>query len=424
MLRRVHTFSRMTWPQRRARARIHFTIFRLRVRFAVAFLIYFPLGLFLVAFRVRFLPKRTVRHYGNLIDAPALHVRARRIGLQSKARGILLAPHGRVVNDALVKYWSEHYFVISSRVLCWLLTPFTWMPLVSEDEQTWTGIKVRLSSGDRLRGGPAVDLISQEYEDRFGDLKVLNISDQHMEEGARNLELLGIPSGAWWVALHVREAVSLNEYVATHRNADVVDYFDAVRLIIDRGGWVIRVGDPKMSRLPPMPNVVDYPHSEVWSDWMDIFVSANCRFLLSAGSGALLMATVFGRPVAAANYTPIGIAPVSKHDLFIPKLYWSDDYERYLSFREAFSSGVRDGYRDRVFEDNAIRLVDSTPEQITALTREMLDRFDGSVEYTAEDNRRQAAYKERWSEVPTRLTMGTHGGVGRDFLREYDDLLT
>jgi putative glycosyltransferase (TIGR04372 family) len=105
-------------------------------------------------------------------------------------------------------------------------------------------------------------------------------------------------------------------------------------------------------------------------------------------------------------------------------LYWSDDYERYLSFREAFSSGVRDGYRDRVFEDNAIRLVDSTPEQITALTREMLDRFDGSVEYTAEDNRRQAAYKERWSEVPTRLTMGTHGGVGRDFLREYDDLLT
>ena len=106
-------------------------------------------------------------------------------------------------------YWRDHYRVITDPVAYFLLTPFTWMPYVSEDEKIWSGITVQNKDGDELRGGPAVDTIIRERENRFGDLQVLSLASHHKNEGARNLERLGNPSDAWWVALHVREAASL-----------------------------------------------------------------------------------------------------------------------------------------------------------------------------------------------------------------------
>ena len=133
-----------------------------------------------------------------------------------------------------------------------------------------------------------------------------------------------------------------------------------------------------MSRLPLMKCVVDYVHSNVQSDWMDLFLSANCRFMLSAGSGALLLPTVFGRPVAAANFTPQGNAPMSRHDLFIPKMHWFIREERFVGLRDVFSSPLRDTFRDRVHDQIAIGIVHNTPRQIEELTREMLDRIGGT----------------------------------------------
>ena len=409
----------MTKAERHRRIKIYTRTGWRKLRFAALFPLYMPVAIILAALGLRFLPTSVVRHFGNLIDVPALHRRARRTGLQRGARGILLAPRRRVVNRALVDYWREHYTVITNPVFCWLLVPLTWMPFVSE-VQSWTDIVFR-----ELRGGPAMDLVNRKHEDQFGSLQILSLKPNHVEEGTRNLERLGVPRDAWWVALHVREAASLGTYLATHRDADINSYFDAARLIVSRGGWVIRVGDPKMSRIPELRGVIDYVHSDVYADWMDIFVMGNCRFFLGANSGPVYLPTVFGRPAAVANVTPLDNGPLSHHDLFIPKLLWSRREGRHITFREGFSSiAIRRAYRDRVFEQHGVELIDSTPDQITALTQEMLDRLDGTASYTEEDERLQAGYKALWLEKTTPHTWGTQSRVGRNFLREQSGLLT
>ena len=51
------------------------------------------------------------------------------------------------------------------------------------------------------------------------------------------------------------------------------------------GGWVIRIGDSNLSPLPALANFFDYCRSEMRADWMDIFLLANCRFMLGTNSG-------------------------------------------------------------------------------------------------------------------------------------------
>jgi hypothetical protein len=66
---------------------------------------------------------------------------------------------------------------------------------------------------------------------------------------------LGIPEDAWYVCLHVREPSfhgRWNKVWEQARDADIRTYGAAIKTIVERGGYVIRMGDPSMPPLPPI----------------------------------------------------------------------------------------------------------------------------------------------------------------------------
>ena len=54
---------------------------------------------------------------------------------------------------------------------------------------------------------------------------------------------------------------------------------------MERGAWCLRMGDPSMRPMPRAPRVIDYAHSAIRSDWMDVFLCARCRFFIGNTSG-------------------------------------------------------------------------------------------------------------------------------------------
>jgi putative glycosyltransferase (TIGR04372 family) len=202
-----------------------------------------------------------------------------------------------------------------------------------------------------------------------------------------------------------------------------MDFVEAIKLITDAGGWVVRVGNRTMKPLPELPNVIDYVHTDVTSDWMDIFLLAACRFFLGTDSGPANVPAVFGRPSAIVGGVPMGHGWFLTEDLYIKKLYWSEREDRYLTFPEILSTDLRDLVTTELFEQQGLKWVDNSPEEIRELVAEMIEQVSGEALYSDEDKRFQAQWKlalrSRW----TPFSHGIQAQMGRDFLRRHSQLL-
>ncbi len=176
-----------------------------------------------------------------------------------------------------------------------------------------------------------------------------------------------------------------------------------------------------MPPLPPMLQVIDYAHSEARSDWMDVFLWACCRFFISTRSGPAHVPPTFGIPCVLTNSFPMAM-PFPYQNIGIYKLYWSEKESRYLSFSEACVSRVELAESSKYIASLGMRLVNNTPEEINDVILEMLERLEGKLVYSTEDEQLQ----ERFKQLKPGFTkhLGTSAGrVGRAFLRKYAHLL-
>ncbi len=245
---------------------------------------------------------------------------------------------------------------------------------------------------------------------------LLTLKDEDQKRGQECLESLGIPKGAWFVTLHVRGG---REKDRSARDADLATYRLAMEDIVTRGGWVIRMGDTSMIPLPPMPHVIDYAHSPLRRDWMDVFLWARCRFFIGCLSGPLMVPHTFGVPSVIANWSSLATRLWFKEDLYIFKLHWSEAESRYLNIAEVCSSALASVESNQYLHAKRIKLVDNTPEEIKDAVAEMLDRLDGKLKYTTEDD----CLQEQFNRVCITNGNGANSRIGRDFLRKWSHLL-
>jgi putative glycosyltransferase (TIGR04372 family) len=231
---------------------------------------------------------------------------------------------------------------------------------------------------------------------------------------------MGVPEGAWFVCLHVREGGyhrDWNRKYPSARDAEIEDYYDAIRAITARGGWVVRMGDRTMTPLLPMKQVVDYAHSPFKCEIGDIVLSASARFLLGTNSGFATVPGIYGVPNVLTNWVPISLPLWFGADIMVPKLLWRRDEARHVSFEEMLSTPL--GAMQNVADfppDMEIRK--NTPAEIVEATVEMLDRLDGRA-YTAEDEQLQ----QRYFDLAIRCGSYRGSRIGREFLARHAHLL-
>ena len=96
------------------------------------------------------------------------------------------------------------------------------------------------------------DLAGETYErwHEQGRGPLLKLPDDTIARGWSVMHGAGVPAGAWFVALHVREGRWDERRDGAHGilNANIESYRPAIEEITRRGGWVVRMGDPGMSK--------------------------------------------------------------------------------------------------------------------------------------------------------------------------------
>jgi putative glycosyltransferase (TIGR04372 family) len=171
-----------------------------------------------------------------------------------------------------------------------------------------------------------------------------------------------------------------------------------------------------------MPGVIDYANSKAKSDWMDVFLCANCKFFLGNSSGLCFLAAIFGVHSALANMIPVsGALPVGRGDVGIPKLLRSRKSGQLLSYRDVLASPVSNFRYASQYEEADITVEENAPEDIRDLTLEILARVSGTGIDDAADDRLQEKFQQMMR--PGHYSFGADSRIGRDFLRKYARLL-
>lgn len=321
-----------------------------------------------------------VGHTG-IID---IFIKAQLLGIISQRNNVIVGKLESFANPALVQYWDSYCSIINSPETVNQLTQFSY-PIEE------------LLSLIQLNDGRLVQLeqFAMEVQMRWESEKrshLLHLRDQHKEKGYQILHKLGMPKGAWFCGLHVREG---GDALRSIRNADISTYDAAIEEISRLGGWVIRMGDKSMHKLQSSnPCLIDYVHSEHQSDWMDIFIWSEGKFFLGTGSGPSAVPLCFGKPVAYSNWGPLGHRQWGKDDIYLPKLYIHESSGIPLTMEERMSDKYAYHESHIALKDSGIAVIDNSPEEIRDLILEMLAKIGLNQTLSAEQKRQKKRFAE------------------------------
>jgi putative glycosyltransferase (TIGR04372 family) len=362
----------------------------------------------------RLLRLTNVHRIGHLAGEVDCLVKEERLGLFPPLKGLLLAPRGGVANEHLVTYWSRLIRTVRSPWLCRLLFPANRFRFARMRDDMACYVAAINQTAESMR-------IQKLWGSRPG---VLALTEEDQRRGESLLRLLGVPAGARFVCFHSREGgySPWDEHLHDFRNTSVENYLAAAVALFERGVYSIRLGDPSMKKLPQLPGVVDYAHSALRAEWMDIFLCGRCEFFIGSSSGLSFVAGAFGRPSCLANLIPFsGAFPYGAQDIGIPKLLWSRREQRLLGFAEILGAELADFRVSALYADRGIEPRENAAEDIRDLALEMLARTERRATYGPEDEALQQRLRALMH--PGHFSYGSAARVGRDFLRKYAHLL-
>jgi putative glycosyltransferase (TIGR04372 family) len=128
-------------------------------------------------------------------------------------------------------------------------------------------------------------------------------------KGQLFLSSLGIHEKAPYVCLAVRDSSYLNlEYPNTdwsyhnYRDSHISDYLEMAEFLALQGYFVLRMGRNVSEKLVSSnPRIIDYANLSSRSDFNDVYLFANCEFVISTSTGMDRLGLLFRKPIGLVN---------------------------------------------------------------------------------------------------------------------------
>lgn len=219
-----------------------------------------------------------------------------------------------------------------------------------------------------------------------------------------------------------------------YRNSNIKNFKKTAAYLDSKGIQTIRMGRIQSNEKELDP-IIDYPHI-CPSELMDFYLCSKCMFYIGTCSGAMCVPELFKKPMGIVDYPviifrgDITLLASPERDLMLYQKLFDAKKNRFLTAREIMDIEIYvqenhpgDYGTSLIFsyyQRNEIVPVKNTQEEILDLTKEMLERIQGRVSYTEEDDYLQARYADlvrermpKWDDVNT-LT----ARVGKSFLRK------
>jgi len=236
--------------------------------------------------------------------------------------------------------------------------------------------------------------------------KHLEFTPEEIETGEKELLKMGLNSNSKFVFLAVRDSSYLmskggwgNHH--DYRDCDIDNFVLASEELTSRGYFVIRMGALVNKRIKTSnPKIIDYAANGMRSEFMDIYLSSRCEFVISTGTGLEAVAVwCFRKPYIELNFSPAThLSTFMSNSLNLLKHHVLKKENRVLKLHEIFSTGVGWCMESNCYNEKGIELIENSPEEIRDVVLEMVDRIEGIWKEDEEDGFLQ---KKFWNIFPT-----------------------
>lgn len=312
------------------------------------------------------------------------------------ANHVVLAPSAKVSNGHYLSYWDDYFCIVRDEALVDTLFPY--QRVIGDQFMAFP------SAGDAAEPWTRAAARAQVEWARAGGKPLLRLREQDRRAGMETLAGLGLPKDAWYVGLHVREGGFYGDgegTISEHRSANIEDYFDAIREVTARGGWVIRLGDTGMRPLPQMPNVIDYARCAAKSPAMDVFLLATSRFVVGTTSGLSTVAMSFGTPVVLVNCISNDWQLWTDDAHFTVKMIYDVRQKRYLGLAETYREPLQ-GYlvNNSLLSRHGYAVHANLPTDIAAAVKYKMDILMGLTSCAAEEHPSMRRYRKALADNP------------------------
>ena len=358
---------------RKAKKIVHFVISTMAIPVVLVLRLLRPL----VWFRFGFFRAERIGHFVFDVE---YYLCERELGIQpQKAIDFFFYPWGKPANaffanmcerQLQVRWWSE-YLYIANR----------WLP-----------------GGYQFEVNPALTRFgSRDVKGLFQQTNTqLYFTDEEDLLGREFLNNIGCMNGDKFVCLVVRDAVYLSQFLDgswdyhNYRDTDIDTFKEAALALAEKGYWVFRMGKAVLKPfIVGHPRIVDYAKSPCRSDFLDIWLSANCFFCITTGTGLDEVPRAFRRPSVYVNCLPTSNLVSYDHCITLPKhLVWQRNRQRLtLSEHLVCSYGASERY-----EQKGILVQDLSKDEILQTVIEMESRLKGTWQETKEDIQLQSRF--------------------------------
>ena len=222
----------------------------------------------------------------------------------------------------------------------------------------------------------------------------------------------GWKSGEPFVCLLIRDSAYLNKHGTllgqtdaaawayhNYRDSDVTSFVPAVSTLIEKGYWVVRMGQVAHNRFPlEHHRLIDYPFTDDQDHLIDIWLADNCYFFVSTGSGLDAIPTATQSPVVFVNFNPLTQICSYTNCITVPKTLRWRHTGRALTVSEHLD---RNFLKSKDYDDHHIDIEPLSSDDIKDAVLECEARLKGEWVDLQEDTIRQNKF---WQLFETKQT--------------------
>ena len=254
------------------------------------------------------------------------------------------------VNKALVKIWRRELFVLPSAIVDAMHRASKWLP----------NFEMRVLQFDKLHENDHVlDSCESHLKFKSSEVKI----------GVKYLRDVGIEPEKPYICLIVREAAWAPPTTGpsssgTLRSRSFEDFLLAAEALADLGVAVVKLGAAGTFKTAGT-KIIDYANSKDKSEFLDVYLPAHAKCVVSTMSGPDAVALVGRVPVLYVDIAQYSLCFAGTRLVtWVPARLISQKSGRAMSLSETFESGAGRFLGSSAFEQAGIKIEQSSPEQI------------------------------------------------------------